>query len=251
MSERNIAWAVRLGASVTLLVLLCVVTPVYLWIRAHGEIDGTAALTFAIVLPLTITPTLSVIMLRTRLKVYRLAEENFRIAHMDELTGLPNRRAFFEGARQLQARADFTQRLFFCAIADVDDFKRVNDTRGHDVGDHVLREIAALLNTRAPDDCIVARLGGEEFALAGIFASEAEASEAFDRLVAQVAAASVQIEGGRLSVTISLGYCRGHRLNEISTLLSRADRALYVAKNFGKNRVMSYEAAAKSEADAA
>ena len=69
-----------------MLVLLCVVTPVYLWIRTYGEIDGKAAMTFAIALPLTITPTLSVIMLRTRLKVYRLAEENFRIAHMDELT---------------------------------------------------------------------------------------------------------------------------------------------------------------------
>ena len=93
MPDRNIAWAIRLGVLVTLLVLMCVVTPVYLWIQAYGSISGPAAMAFATILPLIICPTLSFIMLRTRLRIYRLAEQNYKIAHKDELTGLPNRRA--------------------------------------------------------------------------------------------------------------------------------------------------------------
>jgi diguanylate cyclase (GGDEF)-like protein len=241
MPDRDIAWAVRVGTLVTLLVLMSVVTPVYLWIQTFGHISNQAAMAFAAILPLIMCPTLSFIMLRTRLKVYRLAEENFRIAHKDELTGLPNRRAFFEAARQLQSRAQFVGRPFFCAIADIDDFKRVNDSKGHDVGDHVLREIAVALNAKAPEDCVVARLGGEEFAIAGMFATEIEAYRALGRLVRDVAAAPVQTPAGPITVTISLGYCQDKDSREISTLLSRADKGLYAAKRFGKNRAMSFD----------
>lgn len=238
--DRNTAWAVRLGAAVTLLVICLVVTPVWLWIQAFGVIDGPTAIAFAVILPLIITPSLSFIMLRTRLKVYRLVNENHRIAHMDELTGLPNRRAFFDGARQLQARAEFSGRHFFCAIADIDDFKRVNDTKGHDIGDQVLREIALTLNSRAPDDCVIARVGGEEFALAGIFATPADATRAFRRLVMHIAAEPVHTQDGALPITISLGFCEGGHTTETSVLLSRADKALYAAKHAGKNRATDF-----------
>jgi diguanylate cyclase (GGDEF)-like protein len=241
MPDRNIAWAIRLGVLVTLLVLMCVVTPVYLWIQAYGSISGPAAMAFATILPLIICPTLSFIMLRTRLRIYRLAEQNYKIAHKDELTGLPNRRAFFEAARQLQTRAHFVGRPFFCAIADIDNFKRVNDSHGHDVGDHVLREIAVRLNAKVPEDCLVARLGGEEFSIAGMFSSEVVAYRALGRLVRDVAAEPIQTPIGELTVTISLGYCKDHYSREISTLLSRADKGLYAAKRFGKNRAMSFD----------
>ena len=252
MPDRNIAWAIRVGALVTLLVLISVVVPVYLWVRTHGVVDGPAAMGFAIILPLTITPVLSFIMLRTRLNTYRLVEENYRLAHMDELTGLPNRRAFFEAARQLQMRADQSGRIFFCGIADIDNFKRVNDTYGHDTGDHILREVAAVLNTRAPEDCVVARLGGEEFALACIFEDETCAGHAFGGLVAAVASSAIQTVHERLSVTISVGYCQGQAELEISSLLSRADHALYTAKRHGKNCASSFaQPAVESKANAA
>ena len=232
--------AVRMGVLITVGSILASGLFVSAWLQLAPRVGAADIIFMAFLLPALIAPVVSFFVLRDRLRAERFARANYRLAHMDELTGLPNRRAFFDAAAQLQARAGFLGKCFFVGIADVDNFKRVNDQWGHEVGDQVLREMAALLNTHAPEDCIVARLGGEEFALAGIFPSDAAATLAFCHLVALVESHPVPTVDGALAVTISLGYCEGARTSDLSALLSRADKALYAAKRSGKNRAVSY-----------
>jgi len=186
----------------------------------------------AIVLPLLIAPLISFGSQRAHMKVRILSDENAFLAHHDELTGLNNRRAFFAKAEALQNRMAPNRNVFACAIADIDDFKRINDVHGHDAGDKVLQGVSAILTEIAPADVVMARLGGEEFAMAGQFATEGLARFWLEALVREVA---VRRPAGR-DVTISLGWCVAQPEENLSTLLSRADRALYASKAAGKNR---------------
>lgn len=238
--SQDVSNAIRTGVLVIAGSVLASVVMVAIWIQALQEITPIDVLIMAAIMPMLIAPVFCYFVLKDHIRAARLARENYRLAHMDELTGLPNRRAFFDGVREMRSRASGSGRRFFCALADVDDFKAVNDRWGHDVGDIVLRDLAETLNTHAPDECLIARLGGEEFAIAGIFSSEVEAVRAFRRLVEVVGASPVYTREGDLPVTISLGYCEGARPSEISTLLSRADKALYAAKRAGKNRALGF-----------
>ena len=161
-----------------------------------------------------------------------LSDQNEYLAHHDELTGLSNRRAFFARADALQSRMGAAGSVFACAIADIDDFKRINDQHGHDAGDRVLKCLSDILAGIAPPDVVIARLGGEEFAIAGYFASEGIARFWFDALVREIA--SCQPAGH--DVTVSLGWCVAQGGESLSTLLNRADRALYASKAGGKNQ---------------
>lgn len=238
--SQDVSNAIRTGVLVIAGSVLASVVMVAIWIQALPEITPIDVLIMAAIMPMLIAPVFCYFVLKDHIRAARLARENYRLAHMDELTGLPNRRAFFEAARQIQARAGFVGHHFYCAIADVDNFKRVNDQLGHEAGDQVLREIAATLNAKAPVDSIVARLGGEEFSMAGMFPSEADAARAFRALVAVVDRSPILTPDGPLPVTISLGYCEGSRTTELSSILSQADRALYAAKRGGKNRALDF-----------
>jgi len=238
--SQDVLDAIRTGVLVVAGSVLASVVIVAIWLQTQTTIEPINVLIMAASLPTLIAPAFCYFILRDHIRAARLARENYRLAHMDELTGLPNRRAFFEAARQIQARAAFVGHHFYCAIADVDNFKRVNDQLGHEAGDQVLREIAATLNAKAPVDSVVARLGGEEFSMAGMFATEAEAARAFRALVAVIDCKPVLTPDGPLPVTISLGYCEGGRTTELSSILSQADRALYAAKRNGKNRALNF-----------
>ena len=238
--SKEVRRAIGFGVLITLGAIVLAVVPVIAWLAMDPVTTRSDTLLRAILLPLLIAPICSFFILRADMRSRDLARENHRLAYLDELTGLPNRRAFFDGVREMRSRASGSGRRFFCALADVDDFKAVNDRWGHDAGDIVLRDLAETLNTHAPDECLIARLGGEEFAIAGIFSSEVEAVRAFRRLVEVVGASPVYTREGDLPVTISLGYCEGARPSEISTLLSRADKALYAAKRAGKNRALGF-----------
>ena len=146
------------------------------------------------------------------------------LADIDPLTGLLNRRAFLTQA----IGRDGEQILM---IADLDHFKRVNETIGHDGGDEVLRVFARTLRQALPPEALVARIGGEEFAIVLPSAVAAEPSEILARLRA-----------GRMpydvAVTASIGTCRGPLLRETDwkALYACADRALFEAKSAGRDR---------------
>lgn len=233
--------AIRTGVIITAASVFFSFVPVYIWIQIDGIVDIPSVYASCIVLPMIIAPTCSWFLLRAQMRAERLARENHRLANEDELTRLPNRRAFFATASVLQMQGDAGQGSFYCAIADVDDFKRVNDVHGHEAGDSVLISVAGLLRALAPPGAVVARLGGEEFAVAGVFASPQEAQAACAALVRGVASADHGVPGLTRPVTISLGLCRETGQESLSALLSRADEALYWAKQAGKNRVRVFE----------
>jgi diguanylate cyclase (GGDEF)-like protein len=181
--------------------------------------------------------------LRSAERLIRLQRELIRLAATDPLTGLFNRRAFFEKAHQTIARASAGNRPA-AIMFDVDHFKRVNDTYGHDVGDQVLRGIAKAATSEWP---MVGRLGGEEFAIL-LEASNLDAGVAVaERLRAKVAALAFDTAQGKLTLTTSFGVSEWKQGESIDQLLKRADAALYKAKTSGRNRVI----AAPSETDAA
>lgn len=160
-----------------------------------------------------------------------------RQAATDELTGLPNRREFTEVVERMM----HSQRALSLLILDVDHFKAVNDTHGHDVGDEVLRALAKVGGATVRHLDIFARLGGEEFvaALPGTTLEQAEAMAERLRLIfEQQDFEHPWRSGAPISFTVSIGVAtRGSDDADVASILKRADEALYRAKQAGRNRV--------------
>jgi diguanylate cyclase (GGDEF)-like protein len=167
-------------------------------------------------------------------------EEVSRRASTDALTGLANRRAFDEQLEQLLAHADRFGHSVSLILADVDHFKRVNDSWGHEAGDVVLKSIAKTLSdgVRAVDVC--ARFGGEEIAILLPQTSLPGAAELADRLRKAVAAKLILTAGEEIRITISCGVaCYPEGVLTKEALFAAADKALYDAKSAGRNCVKS------------
>jgi diguanylate cyclase (GGDEF)-like protein len=237
--SKDLQKALVTGALITVFSVTASFVPVWIWLQVDPVIDRASIYFSTIVLPLLISPTCSYFILRARMRADQLSRENYRLANRDELTGLPNRRAFFTVAGALQARASAGEGVLVCAIADIDNFKRVNDAFGHDAGDSVLKSVSGALRSCAPFGGIVARLGGEEFAVAGLFPDLDAAQASLEALVQAVRLQDCAHEATRLRVTISLGYAAAKEGDTISGLLSRADQALYRAKGQGKDCAVS------------
>jgi len=170
-------------------------------------------------------------------------EEVSRRARTDALTGLANRRAFDEQLEQLLAHADRFGHSVSLILADVDHFKKVNDTWGHESGDVVLKSIAKTLSdgVRAVDVC--ARFGGEEIAILLPQTQLGGAVELADRLRKAVASKPIMALGNEVPVTISCGVaCYPEGVLTKEALFAAADRALYEAKSSGRNCVKSASA---------
>ena len=167
-------------------------------------------------------------------------EEVSRRARTDALTGLANRRAFDEHLGQLLAHADRFGHSLSLILVDVDHFKNVNDTWGHEAGDLVLKAIAQTLQdgVRAVDIC--ARFGGEEIALLLPQTALGGAAELADRLRQRVSEQPVMWQGNDIKVTVSCGVaCYPDGVLTKEALFAGADRALYEAKSAGRNCVKS------------
>jgi diguanylate cyclase (GGDEF)-like protein/PAS domain S-box-containing protein len=172
-----------------------------------------------------------------------------RSVSCDHLTGLTNRRAFFEAAHLEMERWARAPRPLSVVLIDADHFKRINDAHGHAAGDAVLRHLAAGLsaNFRAID--VVARIGGEEFValLPGATAADAEAVAV--RLCQNIAAQPALIDGRPIAYTVSAGVATMEAgVDSVNTLLKRADTAMYAAKAQGRNRVLRWHAGMQPDA---
>ncbi len=168
----------------------------------------------------------------------RLRAELEVVARQDALTGLSNRRAHEESLRQLLADARRTKRPVGLILVDIDHFKRINDTHGHDVGDVVLRAVAHRLRKAVREADLVARWGGEEFTIAAPGA-DVDGLRRISEMVRQaIREKPVQTRVGPVYVTVSVG-ASVHRMHSTDTALTfrAADDALYRAKRNGRDQV--------------
>lgn len=158
-------------------------------------------------------------------------------AQTDGLTRLMNRSAFMDAAMDLLAEGEERGSSHVSAIMDVDHFKRINDTYGHDCGDVALVSVAAILATVMRSDDLVCRFGGEEFALL-LATDEPAGRKVLERLRLQLEMSRVAYNGREIPVTVSIGAAAtaecGYNLDYLYT---SADRCLYAAKQGGRNRV--------------
>jgi diguanylate cyclase (GGDEF)-like protein len=164
------------------------------------------------------------------------------LATTDGLTGLVNRRRFIEIAGQEMERSRRNGRPLCIALSDLDKFKSVNDTHGHLAGDMVLRTTAVRCRDACRKSETVARYGGEEFIVLLPESTLAAAARACERIRAAVASAPIPIPDGVLPITISIGVAAWTGVEEtLEQLIDRADKALYRAKENGRNRVEEAE----------
>jgi diguanylate cyclase (GGDEF)-like protein len=168
----------------------------------------------------------------------RLHERVQRQATTDELTELVNRRRFLEVLQTELERAQLFETPLTVVLADLDDFKQVNDEHGHLAGDHALKRFGSLLKVHLRKGDVAGRLGGEEFAVVLPETNLGEARFVADRMRDEVAEDVLELpEGERISLTASFGLAELEPGQSADQLLSRADAALYVAKAAGKNRI--------------
>jgi len=156
----------------------------------------------------------------------------------DVLTDLPNRRFAMDAMREGWERAVREDEPLSVLMVDIDRFKRVNDTFGHNAGDTVLKETARVLRTQVEPPGVVCRLGGEEFVVVLPGAAVDAASEVAERLRAEIAAHEIHADGFDGHVTVSVGIAtRDAAVHDSEHLLKLADEGLYRAKEAGRNRV--------------
>ncbi len=170
----------------------------------------------------------------TQIKLKQQSDELRRLATEDQLTGLYNRHFLIDVAAKRVSQAHRHKLALSVLMIDIDRFKAVNDEYGHNVGDAVLREVAAIFKRQSRSEDIIARFGGEEFVILLDNCDLAKGSQKAEILRASLDTSEIQ--GLRVSASFGLAQLRsnGETFNE---LLHRADEAVYKAKNNGRNRV--------------
>lgn len=159
------------------------------------------------------------------------------LASIDDLTGVWNRRYFFEIGKNEFLRSKRYKAYFTIMMIDIDHFKKINDTYGHAAGDEVLKKITSVLKRNLRDVDILARLGGEEFAVLLPNTETQGALIVAERLRKAVESSSVMFENRELRATISIGTADEKSAASLDELLKNADSALYTAKNQGRNTI--------------
>jgi diguanylate cyclase len=173
----------------------------------------------------------------TRTLKHTVIEKN-RQAMYDTLTAIPNR-LFFEqrAAEEISRWKRFSNHLSL-VVWDIDFFKKVNDTYGHKAGDKVLKTVAQLLNQRIRETDFLARYGGEEFVMLLPGTQQDECLQLVNELRQQVAECGFHYQGEAVTITVSCGISSFRDGDSLDSVFDRADRALYKAKENGRNQCM-------------
>lgn len=178
--------------------------------------------------------------LASPLQLALLMEESRRMARVDALTGLFNRRAFTDELIALLARCHAVDDPVCVALIDVDHFKSINDQLGHFAGDQALREVATLLRAHQGDNSVVGRWGGEEFVIVFGRATIDDAAGRLNDIRRMLSETTLDLGGGQTRrVTFSSGVAQFMPGESSEATLDRADRGMYLGKTEGRNRVVA------------
>lgn len=230
-------WTLGLSALATLLSMALVAVQYWLWGVESADLPtmaGMTVLTVAVVAPSFLGP-----LVWLAIRHQELSARLRQVSLTDALTGIPNRRAFFEHASpRLGTEAE--PMAFAVLVIDADRFKAINDRLGHEAGDAALVFIAARLNHTLArlriEDVFLARLGGEEFAAFLPQATEPVAGRVAEALCADLRAADFRHRGRAVALTISVGVWAGRSEAGLELALALADKATYAAKAQGRDR---------------
>ncbi len=185
------------------------------------------------------------IMLRdgARMLTYTDVTDLVRLAEIDSLSGLYNRRQFLALAEQEWTRYRRYERPLSLLMMDIDFFKSINDRFGHDAGDKVIAGVANVCMTTRRSTDLLGRLGGEEIALLLPETDLRSATHVAERLRSRIAEETIRVGGELIPVTASIGVADASlTVGSLPDLMKRADAALYAAKRNGRNRVEAMNA---------
>lgn len=167
-----------------------------------------------------------------------LSHKEQGIAHRDALTNLPNRHSMEEQLKLKTHKNTLNQANFSIVLADLDNFRLLNERYGRSAGDMILKETAHLLSRQLRDDDILARWGGKQFIILLPEASDQEAVKIAERLRLKFADLDIQVEGDQLAISVSMGVASIEKCIDLDDLISRVENSIYQAKHMGRNRVV-------------
>jgi diguanylate cyclase (GGDEF)-like protein len=237
MSRTEFFHALRIVVPVTLAAILFGYLVITVMLYFIGFRDAKLHYTLATLFPLVLTPVtifpLAVMSQRLRSAKHQLEA----LLRIDAMTGLPNRRAFFEHAEDIYARGKAVSLM----MIDVDHFKAVNDSFGHDAGDVVIRTVAQAIAqlvkaTPGAGERITARFGGEEFAVLLEGIDNETAGRLAGRIVERLGDAPTLYSGSIIPTTVSVGVAERQGNERVDDTLRSADNACYRAKRLGRNQ---------------
>ncbi len=231
---------------ITVISLMLAVGVTFGFINIVNQNGGNASMTIALVTAsiasIFVAPIPSWIIVNLLIKTHKFQEEMRKLATYDMLTGLLNRRVFMERANHLFNIALREAEGFSIIIIDIDHFKKINDSHGHAVGDQALENFGKILRSTLRKSDLACRYGGEEFALF-LPKTSADKAESFsERLHRLIKEKRMKHDGIPIKYTLSIGIVSypQTRANAVEGLLNMADRALYRAKETGRNRTVCY-----------
>lgn len=193
--------------------------------------------------PLLLAPTISWVMVGFLFRIHTLEQEMRQLATYDGLTSLYNRAPFLVCCEQYLTLARRAKRPMAILFLDIDHFKSINDTHGHEIGDSTIRTVAQLVRAHLRSSDVAGRMGGEEFVVALPDTDQAGALKVAEKIREVIAQTDIATSKGALRCTVSAGLSVYHHYSDrgIDALLSEADQALYESKRAGRNRTTVHQ----------
>jgi len=217
------------------------------WLQTYDELvrwpDGRTV-KYSIAVDITEQKEIQANMIKTHTKLAmqskKLKEANEKLEYMatkDFLTGVNNRGNFFALSKKIWKQKLQCNNKIYVAMFDLDKFKNINDTYGHQVGDSALKEFAKSITSNLEKEDIFARIGGEEFALLSVHEDEKQIIEKFEKMRKDVENLRIVSENKTIKLTVSIGLSLKQENQTIDEVLDFADKKLYEAKRSGRNNL--------------
>lgn len=236
--------ALALGKLTTMLEMV-LIAACFALLGEHSSVGEVFSLAYVGGLAAQLAPMLLVAYITTMFSAdirYGLNQARL-LSETDDLTGLYNMRGFSIIADRLFGQAVRYNRTASMLMIDSDNLKAVNDQHGHEAGNRLLKQVAKCIETELRHTDVLARYGGDEFVVLLPETTADRAIEVAQRILQAVAAAPLEFEGTRIETSVSIGLaCYPEDGRSIDAIQARADRAMYLAKEQGRNRIMKFSA---------